>query len=183
MFSNQHGSLHWMFSCQPFVFGEKGMLFVLAGEPDAEPCWDYSLRFGKHVVATGGVVLCVDGTGTNTVSSGSVTVGVYSTSFSIASEICRNSGLGPGDLIVIHSLDAWADWEQPEAVRSLAEFCLESGVTIALHTKYMGVEFGVFGDSITSPYASATFLLRSAGEPHFIHGRELLWLERSGVDG
>ena len=165
--------LSWISDGQCFTPGWRGALLVLAGDPDADACWEITRRIACALDAAGGYVLVCDATCSNVepISPRAMMIGL--SQLVVACELACEVDLETGDLLVLHSLDAWPDWQDaPEALATLLP-AVKRGATVVLHTRVIGDGTAIFGDRQFSKLTSAVIRVDDRGRQSFVCGREL----------
>ena len=171
--------LRWMSDGAPFVLGERGALLVFVGEPDADSALRVSRIIADEFLTTGRLVVFADATGTEMIEGAQ---NLRVARFWVMSDLAELVGeFGGGELVVAHALDAWPDWDSPDAALGLAN-ATAYGLTVILHTRRLG-DGSIFGRSVFEWYASAVLLLPESGNAKYLFGRELMTTVKPGEPG
>jgi hypothetical protein len=154
-----------------------GSFLVFAGWPDADACIPLSYRLmARFEEDDRNGALVIDATGIIAAgeAEGSTPFTVYASRLRYVPELLDKLGDSFG-LVVLHSLDAWLDWQSEKELHRLLEATVRLQMTIVLHTKML-LDGGVFGGSMLKPMASAAFSIAvlQPYEPQYLWGRELL---------
>lgn len=162
----------WMLDGSPFQIGERGAFIVLAGQPDADAAWETSMRLAVASAKAGKLVVVVDATASNPLPDG--VLGLYLDEFEFVTFIVREVEWSPGDVIVLHSLDAWSDWADSDGVMAdLAAAVGSRGLTVLLHTKVLHTGL-IFGDRVIGRFPSVVLSVNEADGCRYICGGELM---------
>ena len=169
------GRLQWMYDGAPYVPGVRGALHAVVGDPDA----DAALRCTSDLMTAvkWDRVVVVDATAHAVIDEEVVVDTVYLSRLQYTTELADHMGLGVGDLLVLHSLDAWEDWYAPEVIAWHSQYVAVTGLTTVLHTRLLGTG-RIFGDNVFENLISTMVLARDAGGDDLMYGRELITDER-----
>lgn len=120
----------------------KGALLVLAGEPDADACLELTL---EALRGSGKSAVIVDATATNGQVQLDGSYLVHVPSFKRVPALLRGLQRSDFEVLVLHSLDAWDDWDEPGVILELVQQAQVNEITLVLHTKMLSDTL-YFGD-------------------------------------
>ena len=168
-----------MYDGAPYVPGVRGALHAVVGDPDA----DVALRCTSALMTAveWNRIVVVDATAhaQMMVDEEVVVDTVYLSRLQYTTDLAYHLKMRAGDLLVLHSLDAWEDWYAPEVIAWHAQY-VATGCTTVLHTRLLGTG-RIFGDNVFENLVSTVVLARDAGGNNLMYGRELITDERGVI--
>ena len=84
-----------------------------------------------------------------------------------------------GDVLVLHSLDAWPDWSLRVVMEGLRRASDACGLTVVIHTKVTGMG-AVFGGDQLEKVVDATLWVREGSGCEYLWGRGLYEIRGEG---
>ena len=172
--------LAWMSDGFPYApASNRSSILVLAGDPDADAAWDTGVGFALDAVSRGGLGVVVDATASNPTPEG--LVGMYVSRLEFVGTLVESMEWVLGDVLVLHSLDAWPDWSLRVVMEGLRWASDACGLTVVIHTKVTGMGT-VFGGDQLGKVVDATLWVREGSGCEYLWGRGLYEMRGEGSE-